>query len=62
MAAKYGRRATVFAMSLFALAAAAVLISAKTKEHMISARIINCFYIVCIPSVSNSMWQTTSNG
>lgn len=46
ISARYGRRMTVFTMSLWALVSATIVITSRTKEQMLIARILNYIYIV----------------
>ncbi|WWD00014.1 hypothetical protein V866_006922 [Kwoniella sp. B9012] len=45
ISARYGRRMTVFTMSLWAICSATIIITARTKEHMLISRILNYIYI-----------------
>jgi MFS family permease len=47
ISARYGRRRVLYVMSAWALVCAAIIISARTKEHMIMGRILNYTYVVC---------------
>lgn len=42
VSAKYGRRMTMFCMSVYALISATVVITSKTKEQILVGRTLNC--------------------
>jgi sugar transport protein len=39
---RWGRRMCVFTMSAWALCAAAIIISARTRDHLLAGRVLNC--------------------
>jgi hypothetical protein len=52
ISAKYGRRMTVFTMSLWALCAATIVITAQNKTHMLISRVLNYVYVVSASDIT----------
>jgi SP family sugar:H+ symporter-like MFS transporter len=52
VSAKYGRRMTVFTMSLWALCAATIVITAQNKTHMLISRVLNYIYVVSASDIT----------
>jgi MFS family permease len=58
ISARYGRRMTVFCMSLWALCSATIIITATTKEQMLVSRILNYLYIVSASFATSGRFLT----
>ena len=39
---RWGRRMCVFTMSLWGLVAAAIIVTAKDRDHLLAGRVLNC--------------------
>ncbi|KAJ4169633.1 hypothetical protein NW754_005785 [Fusarium falciforme] len=41
---RWGRRMCVFTMSIWAIIAAAIVVTAKNRDHLLAGRVLNCLY------------------